>query len=428
MKKRIAAALSAVIMLLSTGCSKLEQEHFEKSLSLDKTGIALINADITYSVDPEVLFDGAADMTRKVSDIKDIEMDEDEFNASDFISEMRILFDENKKCEITISMTGLADFDKNYADTALYAGLNGITLNCGKMFSRGNAAYYDKRFAYTMCAFTALIQSSDMDELNGKLTELDKLFGDKKYLCIAFDGLESEDMPSSFFKELSRKYYISAKDLLKGFDTGCVTRIENGTRFELTSKDFTSVSKHFASYLKKNKKETADLINEYLTDSFALNAAMAGSEASYLADMAQMFKITPANIAETADGYNALLGEAEYKAFMEAFDISFAEDITEKDGVKRSEATYAVAANGKNAVEMKAIQTAEKAAKAEFENIDKNSCIDYADYAKLLSERSVYDYDEPFDPEIYEGYAYDEDTEDPAETDSGDFDTTAFKA
>ncbi|MBQ9518307.1 MAG: hypothetical protein IJR59_00230 [Firmicutes bacterium] len=437
MKRYIAAALSAVIMLSASGCSRLEQEHFEKSLNLDRTGIAVINADLTYTVDPEALFDGVVDMAAKTEDGEnDTEFDKEDFDSSDFINEMRFLFDENRKCEITLSMEGLADFDKNYSDVTVYAGLNGITLNCGKAYTRGNTVYYDKRFAYTMGAFTTLIESSDFDELNERYAALDELFGDKKYLRASFANADGTGLGADFAKELGKKYYNSAKDLLKGFDSGCVSRIENGTRFELTAKDFTAVSKRFAAYLKKNKTETADFLNEYLADSFAMNAAIAGDEAAYLADMAEMFKITPANITELSDGYNELLGEPGYKAFMESFDISLVNDITEKDGVQSSETAYTVAAGGKNAVEMKAVQTEEKAAKADFAEIDTAACADYFDFMKILSERDIYDeIYPPFDPEMYEDYEQDETAEEDENSDGAesDFfdesaDITSFKA
>ncbi len=406
MKRYIAAALSAVLMFSSAGCSKLEQEHFEKSLNIDKKGIEIINADLTYTIDPEVLFDASVDIAKKLDSEDELEIEDEDFDSSDFIGEMRFLLDENKKCEITLSMSGITDYDKGWSDMAVFAGLNGITLNCGKVYSRGNTAYYDKRFAYTMGAFTALVEDGDISDLNDRLEELDELFGDKKFLRASLDTQKNADLPSTLASELSRKYYNSAKDLLKGFDSGCVSKIKNGTRFELTSKEFTLLSKNFASYLKKNKAATADLVNEYLTDSFALNAAFAGNEAAYLADIAQMFKITPAQIAETADSYNELLATPEYKAFMDTFDISIVNDITEESGIQTSEADYTAKANDKSAVDMKAVQTSEKAKKAEFTKIDTESCIDYADFMEALSQSRDFDYydDEykTFDPEEFD--------------------------
>ena len=222
MKRYIAAALSAVLMFSSAGCSKLEQEHFEKSLNIDKKGIEIINADLTYTIDPEVLFDASVDIAKKLDSEDELEIEDEDFDSSDFIGEMRFLLDENKKCEITLSMSGITDYDKGWSDMAVFAGLNGITLNCGKVYSRGNAAYYDKRFAYTMGAFTALVEDGDISGLNDRLEELDELFGDKKFLRASLDTQKNADLPSTLASELSRKYYNSAKDLLKGFDSGCV--------------------------------------------------------------------------------------------------------------------------------------------------------------------------------------------------------------
>ena len=391
MKRYIAAAISAFLMFSATGCSKLEQEHFDKSMNMDEKGTALINAQIDYTLDPDVFFGGVADVAEKLNSQ---DVDEDIIDSSEISSEMlsdsRWLFDENKKMQISLSASGICDFDNYNSDAYIFAGINGITVKCGKLHLRGDSTYYDKRFAYNMCALTTLSEGGDPSELSEKYLALDKLFGDKQYLRLGYDSDANALLKSS---QLGKEYYTGAKALLSGFDTGCVTKIQNGTRFTLTSDNFSSVSKKLASYLKKNNTQTADFINGYLTDSFAASAALSGSETAQLADIAQLFKITPADITQSCDSYNEMLGTPEYKAFMDTFDIEIVNDITEENGIRTDQTTYTVDSDGKNAIAMNAVRTIEKTKKADFEQINTADCVDFDEYIEAIAETYDYDYD-----------------------------------
>lgn len=398
MKRFIAAALSALIMLSASGCTKLEQEHFDKSINLNKKGTALFETEMTCTIDHDALFAGTVETAKKLYEADEID-DEDILDSSDYLNDMRMFLDENKKYVLTLSSVGIADFDKNYSDSTVYAGMNGLTLNCGKQYDRGDTVYYDKRFAYTVGALAKLSQGGDFDELNEYFIKLDELFGDKKYICFSANGLDMRD--------IGLVYYEKEKQLLKSFNSGCVTKIPNGTRFELSGKDFSGVSKKFADCIKKNSKDTADFINDYLATTIAINAAMTGEETSELAAMADMFKISPADIAEAADSYKEALGSPGYKAFIDSFDIKLVNDITQTGDTETAKTCITVSAGGNTAVDISGMQTIEKTKKAEFEQIDTNSCVDYAEFAKLFSEPYDYDYDYDYD------YGTDEDNEDP---------------
>lgn len=394
MKRSIAAILSIALMLAASGCTKLEQEHFDKSMGYDQTGTAEIEAQLTYTIDPDVFMRAAFAIA-----------DSGEEYDEDALDDMRLYLNEDKKCVVTFYEKAVTDFDKNYSDVDVSAGINGITLNCGKVYSRGDVAYYDKRFAYTMGTISFFTAGSDFYDLGDYYTKLDEIFGDKQYLRIS---MKSAKGGTSNMKELGKGYYNNAKTLLNGYEPNLVTKIPNGTRFEISSKNLTSVSKDFFKHIKNKKTETAEFVNDYLDTSLALGADLAGDEASYMLEMARLFEVSPSDIVESATSANEFLNSGEYKAFIDNFDFSLVNDITEKDGILTSEAEFSLSSNDKNAVYMKALQTTTPVKKAEFDKIDESSCIDYMKFVQDIAEFEPYpDYEGGFSDEelpFYGGY------------------------
>lgn len=407
-----AAALSAVMMLSAAGCSKAEQEHFDKSVGADRTGQAIVSSEVNYTVDPEAFIWAAVETGKKTMGD---EYEEEEIDVADLLSDSRFLFDENKKLNVSVSALGTVDFDKNLSDASVYVSFNGITVECGKLYTRGDKAYYDKKLVYNMTALSSMFSDglySDADDLNSALTQLDAFFGDKQYLELGI----SDKASISSAKDMYLSYYDKGKVLLNGFDSGCVSRIENGTRFEMDNNKFTALTKGFANYLKANKKETADYLNSYIGDVLDMSARLSGAENDEIMSVADLFEIAPSDIAESADDTLELLGMDEYKAFMSVVDMHLVSDITEEDGVQNSETTFTLNGPEGSIIEMNAVQILEDASDIEFENIS-GGAVSYKDYMKLLEEinRPVYDdydydYDTEYDPDDYEDYDYDDET------------------
>lgn len=405
MKKMIALMLSIIMVLGFTGCSEIEMEHFDKSMYNDLSGINEVNESIKFSIDPKVFGEAIIDISNQMEELYTVDNsyylpesesteEKNEF-LDELINELRIALDENKMFEYSINVNGTADMDNMYSDESITCTFNNITLDCGNAYVRGNKIYIDKKLFYSIGSMSYIY---DFDMLKAYYIKLDEIFGDKTYVLLNYDNLSTLDMLNSnnfamsvvdsgnVLNEAQSVLYDQAKDVLVGFDSGCVTEIENGTRFEIKATDFQNLCDRFASYIRQHSESSANLINNYMSMVFATSASIYGDVTDDILGMQSFYdemQVTGDDIIMAMDSFKEIVNSSEFGIIFNTLNISYTNDITEVDNKTKN---YTVI-NGKydNKTAFNISCDVNTSPISEYTFIDLEN-VDAVDYSKVLEE------------------------------------------
>ncbi len=339
MKKLTALILTAVFMLACTGCSDLEKEHFDKYTYSDMSGLAEIDESFVVTIDPQVTGEAIVEIMGNMSDpdndeydsYEEYSWDSDEYMSmflEEILSSMRIAFDENKNFTFTVNAKGCMDFDNTYSDLSMTMSLNNLSLNLGNVYQRGDKVYMDKKYLYSICGIEYI---SDYELLGECYNALDEVFGDKEYVCMDYADAVSQygntenPVLGGMLQNQYNDLYEQAKSVLAGFNSGCVTKIENGTRFELNSDDFAESGTKFAGYIKQHSTSSAQLVNDYMEILFAASE-----------DMYNYDEVTAKDVKESMDEFSEYINSPEYNAIFDVLNVSYVSEITDVDGIRKS--------------------------------------------------------------------------------------------
>lgn len=421
MKKVFAILLCIIFSCGFTGCSELETEHFDKTIYKDITGIHKIDEKVTLSIDPETFGKAIIEISDKMTESNknksngediyapesNVYNDDSEEFLNEFLKAMRAALDENKMFSYSVSVNGAVDFDNMYTDAKMTFSINNINLDCGNVYSRGDKAYIDKKMFYTLGSISYIY---DLDMLGRYYEELDKMFADKEYVCMDYTNIGSDlgmNMAGSVVNNVNvlqkaeLGLYEQAKDVLKGFDSGCVSKIENGTRFEIKSNEFAEFTTRFASYLRQHSESASDLVNNYINLVTATSKGMYGDE---MADEMESFydemQVTGDDIIVAMDGLKEVANSPEFAAIFDVLKVTYTNDITDFEGKHKDITVLKGDYNDKTALSIVVDVELNKIDSYEFADLSNKSSIDYATLmSKMLKAQMDLMYGQ------YEGYS-----------------------
>lgn len=351
MKKIIYVLLSLVFVLSCTGCSEIEKEHFDKLMYKDKTGVHSINEEVRVTIDPEVLSTAGFEISKNILVLEDDDAalyDEDidvyaQKFVNDLISEIRVALDENKKFGYSVEVNGTVDFDNMYSDESIVLRFNNISVDCGNVYARDDDVYIDKKLFYTLGALKYI---SDMELLGRYFDSLDDVFGESEYIhmthvntFVNIGNVSSNPIAAikstNVFRDKYMELYESAQYTLIGFDSDCVTRIENGTRFELDSDEFPEKATRFAEYVTQYSDSAAVVANDYMKFVLEASISLYSRYDEYAEEFYQEMEeamnfpeITGEDIISAMDSFKESINSPFYDAVFNVLDVSIVNDIT----------------------------------------------------------------------------------------------------
>lgn len=407
MKKTIALLMAFMCVVGFSGCSDLEKEHFDKSLNADIEGINSIDETVNITIDPVVLGEGIISISNQLNKSYSEKSESESYNVweeiskedskefiDEIVNEMRIALDENKLFNLQIGVTGAINYDDMTADEIISCKFNNITLDVGTGYMRGNKLYIDKKLMYTLGAISFMYST---EALSSYYVSLDNIFGDKKYIVLDYSKLGSALGQQNFATSIvgsaidinnkNIEYYNDAKDILKDFDTGCVKRIENGTRFELKPYDFVNVGSRFASYIRQHSEESAGLINNYMSMMNAITISMYGNLISPMTDIYGS-NYTSEDVMKAMDSLNGIVNSKEFLIIFKTFDITYTDDVIYEGKSRNIAVTCSY--NNKQALKYSVDVTTNKIDSYNFVSIDSNSAVGIDDLNNLLSSANNY--------------------------------------
>ena len=402
MKRFIALMLSCVFAFACTGCSEIEKEHFDKSMYTDMEGTATIAQSVKVSIDPEVLGKAVVEISyNMINSYEDETTDEnaylpeaesysdyaDEF-LNEFLNEIRIALDEDKMFSYSVNTDGGMNFDNGYSDQHMTISFNNITLDCGNVYGRGDKVYMDKKLFYTLGAINYIYDTNTLGEY---FNALDEFFADKEYVTMSYEnvmaGIGSGDvataMAGNALQKQSEEMYEQAKEVLVGFDSGCVTRIENGTRFELNSDEFADLSTRFATYLRQHSNSASQLVNDYMALIFATSMDIYGSDTEDILGTYEDMEISSDDVIMAMEGLKEVVNSPEYKTIFDTLKINLVNDITTVDNTRVDKAVYTGTYNEETAFTIEAVNTVASTESYEFTNLDE---VNSAEYSELFNK------------------------------------------
>lgn len=435
MKKIIYVLLSLVFVLSCTGCSEIEKEHFDKLMYEDKTGIHSINEEVKVTVDPEVLCTAGFEISEKIFTMEDDDIalydeDTEEYAqkfVNDLISELRVALDENKMFGYSVEVNGTVDFDNMYSDERLVLRFNNISVDCGNVYARDDDVYIDKKLFYTLGALRYI---SDMELLGRYFDSLDEVFGESEYIHMThvntfgnIGSISSDPVASiestNVFRNKYMELYESAQYTLIGFDSDCVTRIENGTRFELDSDEFPEKATRFAEYVTQYSDSAAEVVNDYMRLVFEASMSMYSNYDEYAdefypeAEMGILFpEVTGEDITSAMNDFKESINSPFYDAIFNVLDVSIVNDITSEGDKENNNFKIEGKYKDKSAFLMNTDVELIKTDDYEFKDMTNVECAEYSELLTADFLMKVYGYyDMKADyvcPQCGESFAYED--------------------
>ncbi len=406
--KRIMAIIICMAFILScSGCSELEIEHFDNSTYGSMEGLSEFDETVSFTINPETLANAVIDIQDKMSLLYEDENDEyvpeaesyvtPEDDAEEFMDEfilaIRAALDENKMFNYRVSAKGGVDADNNIADEEFSVSFNNITLDCGSCYMRGEKMYIDKKLFYTLGSISYLY---DFEILGEYYSALDDMFGDTKYVVFdysqVYGGIDNSNFALSIadstniLQKAQLEYYEQAKELLKGFDTGCVTEIENGTRFQIKPYEFSELGNRFASYIRQHSEPASKLVNDYMSLIMASSASMYGDEMDGMSYIFDDISVTGDDIMIAMDGLKETLNSPEFDIIFRTLNITYTNDIIKKDNTSCNTTVIKGEYDNKTAFEMAVDIDLTETENYEFYNIGNVNTIDYKEVIEKLDE------------------------------------------
>ena len=402
MKRVIALMLSCVFAFACTGCSEIEKEHFDKSMYTDMEGTATLNQSVKVSIDPEVLGKAVVEISDNM--INSYEEDTADENAylpeeesysdyadeflNEFLSAIRVALDEDKIFSYSVNTEGGMNFDNGYSDQHMTVSFNNITLDCGNVYGRGDKVYMDKKLFYTLGAVGYIY---DAEMLGEYFNTLDEFFSDKKYVTMSYENVMSgmdtgniaASMAGNAMQKESEEMYEKAKEVLVGFDSGCVTRIDNGTRFELNSDEFADFSTRFATYLRQHSESASQLVNDYMALVFAASMDIYGIDSEEMLSNYDDIKISSEDVIMAMEGLKEVVNSPEYKTIFDTLKISLVNDITTVGDTRQDKAVFTGTYNEGTAFTIEAVNTVTSTENYEFADLEG---IGSAEYSALFNK------------------------------------------
>lgn len=405
MKKIIAMMLSCVFAFACTGCSEIEKEHFDKAMYIDMEGTATITQSINVSIDPDVLGRAVVEiidnMTNsyedKTTDENEYLPESDEYSGyadeflNEFLNEIRIALDENKMFSYSVNTEGGINFDNGYSDQHMTVSLNNITLDCGNIYGRGDKVYMDKKLFYTLGAVDYIYDPYMLVEY---FNILDEFFGDKEYVSMSYEnvmaGIGSGDVVSSIagsmWREETEKLYEQAKEVLVGFDSGCVTSIENGTRFELNSDEFAALSTRFATYLRQHSNSAAQLANDYMALVFAASMDIYGSDTEDILGTYEDTEVSSEDVIIAMEDIKEFVNSYEYEAVINTLKINLVNDVTTVGNVRENKAVFTGKYNEETAFTIDVVNTVTSRESYDFKDLEDADALEYSEYYSMITD------------------------------------------
>lgn len=409
--KRIMALIICMAFILScSGCSEVEIEHFDKSTYGSMEGLSEFDETVSITINPEIMANAVMAIQDKMSLLYEDENDEDAYapesegyvspeddNAEEFMNEfllaIRAALDENKMFSYRVSAKGGLDADNNIADENLSISFSNITLDCGSCYMRGEKMYIDKKLFYTLGSISYM---NDFETLGKYYNALDDMFGDTKYVVFdysqAYGGIDNSNFALSIadstniLQKAQLEYYEQAKELLKDFDTGCVTRIENGTRFQIKPYEFSEIGNRFVSYIRQHNEPASKLVNDYMSLIMATSASMYGDEMNGMSYIFDDMRVTGDDIIFAMDGLKEILNSPEFDIIFRTLNITYTNDITKKDNTSCNTTVIKGEYDNKTAFEMAVDVDLTETENYEFYNIGDVNTIDYKEVSEKLAE------------------------------------------
>ncbi len=408
MKRIMALVICMVFMLSCSGCSELEIEHFDKSTYGSMEGLSEFDETVSITINPEIMANAVIDIQDKISLLYEDENDKyapeaesyvtpedddaEEF-VNEFLSAIRVALDENKLFSYSVSAKGGLDADKNIADENLSISFGNITIDCGNCYLRGEKMYIDKKLFYTLGSISYM---TDFEMLGKYYTALDDMFGDTKYVVFdysqVYGGINNGNFALSIvdstniLQQAQLEYYEQAKELLKNFDTGCVTRIENGTRFQIKPYEFSEIGNRFASYIRQHNESASNLVNDYMLLIMATSASMYGDEMNDMSFIFDNISVTGDDIMLAMDELKEIFNSPEFDVIFRTLNITYTNDITQKDNTSSNTTVINGEYDNKTAFEVAVDIDLTKMENYEFNNIDDVNTIEYKAFFQKLAE------------------------------------------
>lgn len=404
MRKIISMILALTLVLGFSGCSDVEIEHFDKAMNSQLTDKYTIDESVSIVIDPENFGKAVMDISKRLEEVsrtaESAETDEvlpepsdaeaDEF-LDEFISEIRVALNENKILDFEINVKGGVDYDSMNADEMLTCRINNITLDAGNISMRGDKVYLSKKTLYTVGSIGYI---DDFEGLKTYYTALDELFGDKEYIVMSYGNLGGALGEQNFASSLIESTdvlqkaqldsYAQAKEILKDFDSGCVKRIENGTRFELKSENFANTTNRAASYIRQHCEDSASLVNGYMSMVNGFTESLYG-DVTGMTDMYN-YTYTGEDIMNAMDAIKMAVNTPEFDIIFNTLGITITNDITGDSDNQNNVTTFKCTYNNKSAFELKSVSNITKADSYEFIKIDDTKALKFEDISENLNE------------------------------------------
>lgn len=406
MKRIIAILLCFVFAFCATGCSELEKEHFDKSMYTDLTGVSTFDETIKFSVDPKTfgesiiaisdkmsVFNNRAEEGETSENLDEIVNEESEEFLNEFLSEIRIALDENKMFNFEINVNGAVDYSNMYADEIMTCKFNNISVDCGKFYSRGDNVYMDKKLFYTLGSIGFIY---DTELLGQYFSMLDEIIGDSKYIVIDYSSIGKEladtniNMPilnsANVLQNSQIECYEKAKEVLKDFDTGYVSIIENGTRFQIKSYDFANIGNRFASYVRQHNQSASELVNDYSSLFLGISKAVYGNEISGMEYILEDTEVTGEDIMIAMDGIKQMVNSSEFNIIFNTLNITYTNDITSVENSRNNATIIKGEYNNKEAFKFETKINITKTDEYDFADVTNINCVNFADFYEKLTE------------------------------------------
>lgn len=253
--------------------------------------------------------------------------------------------------------------------------------------------YIDKKLFYTLGSISYLY---DFEILGEYYSALDDMFGDTKYVVFdysqVYGGIDNSNFALSIadstniLQKAQLEYYEQAKELLKGFDTGCVTEIENGTRFQIKPYEFSELGNRFASYIRQHSEPASKLVNDYMSLIMASSASMYGDEMDGMSYIFDDISVTGDDIMIAMDGLKETLNSPEFDIIFRTLNITYTNDIIKKDNTSCNTTVIKGEYDNKTAFEMAVDIDLTETENYEFYNIGNVNTIDYKEVIEKLDE------------------------------------------
>lgn len=407
MKKVMAIMLCVAFVFSCTGCSEVEIEHFDKSVYKDMSGVVNFDESVNITIDPENLANAVIEIQDELSQLEKQDndkyapegenyiypADEDaEMFVNEFLSAIRIALDENKMFTLEVDVKGAADFDNMISDENIICRFNNISIDCGNGYMRGDKIFINKKLFYTIGSINFMY---DIEILGEYYKALDEMFGDNEYVVMSYENvggyLGNTNFASSIIdstnvlQKAQLDYYEQAKDILKNFDSECVTRIENGTRFQLKSSDFANAGNRFASYVRQHSESVSKLVNDYVSIIMAASMSMYGDEMNGMEYLFDNMNVTGDDIIAAMDGLKEMINSPEFSIIFKTLDITYTNDITEKDNSQNNVTVIKGSYNNKKAFSIETNINITNTESYEFADISNENGIEYMEFFEKLN-------------------------------------------